>query len=111
MRRRWYDFERNRELTRFEEWSERGPVPGSEPTGPFADSDWRDLLKRDPCSYCGRQGGTVDHIVLKLRRTGLKRPQKWLNFTGACFECNHRKASSPLLMFLLSRRPESVEAA
>jgi|HubBroStandDraft_6_1064221.scaffolds.fasta_scaffold01839_35 5-methylcytosine-specific restriction endonuclease McrA len=104
-KRRWYEFERNRELTRFEEWSERNPLPGSEPTSRRSGLvNWRAVIRRDPCAYCTAAGGTIDHIVPKLRRSGPKLPQKWLNYTGACEGCNQRKGSLSLLFFLLARR-------
>ena len=96
-----------RELARFEEWTPRGPIPGSEPRERRANKEsWKNLMRRDPCAYCGRRGGTVDHIVAKLRKTIKPQPlQKWTNYTGACFECNVAKGSTSLLLFLLSRRP------
>jgi hypothetical protein len=102
-RRHWYDFQRERELTRFAEWTERGPIPGSEPTEPYSDSrGWKLLLKRDPCAYCGGKGGTVDHIAPKWRGRKPKPLQRWLNYTGSCPQCNERKGTLSLLFFLLA---------
>lgn len=30
---------------------------------PIRPPPWAPVLRRDPCSYCGGPGGTVDHIV------------------------------------------------
>jgi 5-methylcytosine-specific restriction endonuclease McrA len=107
-RLRWYDFEHLRELTRFEEWTSRGPIPGSAPDDLDRETPsrrWKEALRRDPCSYCASWGGTIDHIVPRLRRTlGFGQPQTWLNYTGSCKRCNEAKADSSLLFFLLKRR-------
>lgn len=59
---------------------------------------WMTVLRRDPCSFCGREGGTVDHIV--PRSAGGPGLHDWTNFGGACASCNSSKSSVPLLEFL-----------
>jgi hypothetical protein len=59
-----------------------------------------DLLRADPCAYCGGPGGTIDHIV-PIGGDGEKSPVA--NCTGACENCNHRKSHKPLLRFLLEQ--------
>ena len=67
---------------------------------------WKQLIRRDPCAYCGGPGGTMDHI----------RPQAsggqadWKNVTGACRSCNNKKCSWPLLMFLARRSQCTVQS-
>ena len=56
-------------------------------------------LRRDPCSYCGRAGGTIDHIVPTARGAATTS----LNLTGACDRCIGLKGQWPLLPFLLFR--------
>jgi 5-methylcytosine-specific restriction endonuclease McrA len=57
------------------------------------------LVRKDPCSYCGSNGGTADHIMPSVDGGH----NGWDNLTGACFECNIRKGAMHLLMNLLFR--------
>jgi len=66
---------------------------------------WMEHLRTDPCAYCGRAGGTVDHVEPRRRRTRLT--ESWLNYAGACPSCNASKGSRPLLLWLLGRRGRS----
>jgi hypothetical protein len=61
--------------------------------------DFVQIIRRDPCSYCGGPGGTRDHIV-PMSDEG---PNHWSNYTGACQSCNLSKSDKPLLTFLLDR--------
>jgi 5-methylcytosine-specific restriction endonuclease McrA len=63
------------------------------------ESAFRSVLRADPCAYCGRAGGTVDHITPQSRG-GTWRPH---DLTGACAACNAAKDSVDLLPFLLAR--------
>lgn len=66
------------------------------------DRDYFELVKHDPCSYCGaRIGGQSDHIV------GLKAggEDHWTNYTGACESCNKAKKNQHPLLFMLRRLP------
>jgi 5-methylcytosine-specific restriction endonuclease McrA len=58
-------------------------------------------LRRDPCSYCGNAGGTIDHIV--PRRGGPKKSGPVSNLAGSCPSCNVDKGSISLLFYLLER--------
>jgi 5-methylcytosine-specific restriction endonuclease McrA len=54
------------------------------------------VLAADPCSYCGRVAGHIDHIVpLKFGGDG-----DWMNLTASCQSCNSRKGTRPLLAVL-----------
>jgi 5-methylcytosine-specific restriction endonuclease McrA len=65
---------------------------------------WLRLLRADPCAYCGRAGGTVDHVEPRSRPArGLGSVHGWGNVVGACGRCNGAKRDRPLLAFLLSR--------
>lgn len=55
---------------------------------------------RDPCSYCGAPGGTIDHIV-PVTRGG---DSRWDNLAAACAQCNAQKRNKSLLRFLVDRR-------
>lgn len=57
------------------------------------------ILRHDPCSYCGAPGGTVDHIVA-VQDGG---DSDWQNLTAACLECNSGKGPKPLLSYLMDR--------
>jgi 5-methylcytosine-specific restriction endonuclease McrA len=61
------------------------------------DTDYMGILRHDPCSYCGSDGGTIDHIEA-LHFGGETR---WSNLTGACRRCNTSKGTGGLLSFLL----------
>lgn len=52
------------------------------------------IVAGDPCSYCGGQGGVIEHIT--SGENGY-----WWNLTGACGSCNARKRSRTLIEFLL----------
>lgn len=68
------------------------------------------ILRGDPCAYCGsRISGTVDHVVPKS--TGQRGVERWPNLVGACAECNRRKSSMPLLLFLLQQRQTARQVA
>lgn len=45
------------------------------------------LRDRGRCGYCGRPGGTIDHIVPQSRGGG----DTWTNTVLACGRCNNRK--------------------
>lgn len=71
---------------------------------------WRDVIRRDPCTYCGVPSETTDHIV-PVSAGGLR---DWPNEVGACKSCNEAKAATPLLVFLVRRhhwRPKTVGLA
>lgn len=57
---------------------------------------YSEMLRRDPCAYCGGSGGHVDHIVAKKVGGG----NEWWNLTAACQPCNSTKRTKPLLRFL-----------
>lgn len=72
---------------------------------------WKQVLRGDPCSYCGETGGQVDHIEPANRgvyrqcwgsrylRWGiLEQPENW---AGVCARCNNRKGNLRLLDFLV----------
>ena len=68
---------------------------------------WLALIRRDPCSYCGRRGpaGTVDHVEPRCRSArGLGSPHGWINTVGSCTGCNGSKRDLALLVFLARRR-------
>lgn len=48
------------------------------------------VLERDHyrCAYCGRTGGTVDHVVPRSRGGA----SSWLNLVACCSRCNWVKA-------------------
>lgn len=64
---------------------------------------WRQVVKSDPCAYCGGEGGSVDHIDPTLEDRN--DPSNW---TGACVPCNNVKQQlrlpEALLWVPLARR-------
>jgi 5-methylcytosine-specific restriction endonuclease McrA len=75
---------------------------------------WENVLRADPCAYCGEPGETIDHIE-PLSRDG--RFGYTLNGTSCCSRCNNRKADLSLLHFLnrtvwtqIVERPKLPEA-
>ena len=68
----------------------------SEPT-PREISNYRKVLKADPCAYCGGQSDSIDHIV-PIAEGG---EDGWENYTGACRRCNAVKQALPLLVALI----------
>lgn len=61
---------------------------------------WLDLIREDPCSYCGERSETVDHIEPKVHG-GVNH---WTNYAPACRSCNSSKNDQSLLLYLLRRR-------
>lgn len=60
-------------------------------------AEYRTILLKDPCSYCGHSADTEDHIV-PVSAGGA---DDWENLTAACRSCNSRKQARSLLRFLL----------
>lgn len=54
------------------------------------------ILSADPCCYCGRAGGEIDHIVPVV----VAADSGWENLTSACRSCNARKHTRSVLQFL-----------
>lgn len=59
--------------------------------------EWRQVLMRDPCAYCGGSSNTVDHVE-PLVLGGTDHHE---NLAGACVECNLRKGHRGVLQTLL----------
>lgn len=58
---------------------------------------YEQILRRDPCSYCGVvMKQQIDHIV-PVVASG---ENAWTNLTAACAGCNRAKSATPLLVFL-----------
>lgn len=71
--------------------------------GPNA-HEYREVLKHDPCAYCGRHvarwaPNEIDHIEPK----SLGGSNSWENYTGACRDCNRNKVALSLLEILSDR--------
>lgn len=58
---------------------------------------WTEILRKDPCCYCGGPAGTLDHIT-PISAGG---DNGWENLTAACHSCNAKKRTQPLLSFML----------
>lgn len=76
---------------------------------------WRKVLRRDPCSYCGARADehglvadkdgahvmTIDHIVPRSMDKGGRYKPPFENAAPACLKCNQIKGSKSLLEFLV----------
>lgn len=60
---------------------------------------WKQVIRCDVCSYCGKGGGTVDHIEPRSE----KGQDGWTNYAGACRDCNIAKGTDSLLVYMLGR--------
>lgn len=58
-----------------------------------------DVLRIDPCAYCGGAGGVIDHIYPRA----LGGSDEWTNLTAACAQCNNQKKAKLLLTYLAHR--------
>lgn len=61
--------------------------------------DMAEIVRSDPCAFCGIRPSGVDHIE-PLGAGGALHP---LNVSGCCVRCNASKKDRPLLAFLLHR--------
>jgi len=57
---------------------------------------YADIIRRDPCCYCGGKATAIDHIF-PIAKGG---EGDWLNLTPSCKPCNSRKKDKSLLAFL-----------
>ena len=63
--------------------------------------EYAEILRRDPCVYCGRRDRIeIDHIE-PLSVNGCER---WDNLTAACRSCNASKYNRSLSEYLLARK-------
>lgn len=83
------------------------------------EQEWRTLLKREPCVWCGRRpdeipGGTgakyrvggatvmtIEHIIPASQKM---RPPGWENLAPACWNCNNTRGDLGLLLYVILRR-------
>lgn len=56
-----------------------------------------DVIRRDPCVWCGGPGGTMEHIMPKSQGGS----KAWFNAAGACKLCNNRRKVMTVLDFFL----------
>jgi 5-methylcytosine-specific restriction endonuclease McrA len=61
--------------------------------------EYSELIRKDPCSYCGGLTESVDHI----HPVSLGGNSDWDNLTAACQACNSGKRERSLLGYLLHR--------
>jgi 5-methylcytosine-specific restriction endonuclease McrA len=73
---------------------------------PVLDDLYANILRGDPCAYCGSAGDAIDHVV-PLAAGGAG---DWHNLTAACRSCNSSKHASPLFPWLAIVGPR-VDAA
>lgn len=62
--------------------------------------DYKEILKADPCAYCGAPCEHIDHIVPVI----VGGSNQWENLTAACASCNGSKQARSLLTFMRDRR-------
>ncbi len=61
--------------------------------------EYAEVIRQDPCAYCGVPSDTLDHI-LPISAGGRNH---WSNLAPACRSCNSGKKDRPLLLALLAR--------
>lgn len=66
--------------------------------------EWAQVLRRDPCVYCGGPSGTVEHVDPRGSRGTV------LNGVGACRSCNNERGSAPMLTYLMWRVTDRAES-
>jgi 5-methylcytosine-specific restriction endonuclease McrA len=57
-------------------------------------------VKKEPCVYCGGKSAGMDHIQPKSKGGA----DHWQNRAPACTECDRRKSSWPMLLWLVTLR-------
>lgn len=63
---------------------------------------WANILRNDPCCYCGDVGqGTLEHVVPDASY-GVQ-TNTVVNVVGACSECNNQRGAAPILTFLMTK--------
>lgn len=60
---------------------------------------YREIIKSDPCAYCGGAGVAIDHVT-PVAEGGSDR---WENLAPVCKSCNSRKRSRSVLAAMISR--------
>lgn len=72
---------------------------------------WANVLRRDPCCWCGKTPpesmGTVEH----LNPLGREGDREWENLVGACASCNQARDQLEPLHFLLALKREPAARA
>lgn len=68
-------------------------------------AEYEVILRSDPCVYCGKLGGTVDHIVSVFDGGD----DSVDNLAGSCRPCNSSKRNKSLLDFMLWRLKRTHE--
>ena len=66
---------------------------------------YREMLLREPCSYCNGPSGSIDHIRAVSNGGG----PFWDNQTPACQRCNGTKSNRGLLGWMVLRRKQIEE--
>lgn len=110
--REWYENNKVRHRENGKRWALRNPdkmkamyraAHKGRKMGPKA-LGYASIIVNDPCAYCGKKGGTVDHID-PIARGG---SNEWNNLAGACRKCNASKCASPLIEFLARKSDCSI---
>lgn len=61
--------------------------------------DYIEILKGDPCGFCGEPYQATEHII-SIKRGGTG---EWDNLSAVCTSCNSQKSAKHLLHFMLDR--------
>jgi hypothetical protein len=71
---------------------------------------YRQVIMRDPCAYCGGNGGQCDHIVPRHiaggKTGGAMTIAEYDHVTGGCQSCNRAKGPTQSLLLFLLERPD-----
>lgn len=82
--------------------AQRGPRLSVEEA--LLENEYEKIVLRDPCVYCGKPSGTLDHI----EPINLGGEEGWENMAPACQSCNSSKRDKGLLQFLLWKLDREV---
>ncbi len=107
--RRWAEANPNRTKAARDRWRARHPEQdalirwrqqlrrrGEDPS--LDTLAYRNILKSDPCCYCGAPCKEIDHI--EPRDALDVNWNDWSNLTASCQSCNRHKSAKSLLVFL-----------
>lgn len=109
-----YARDRDKVLAKVQEWQRANPEKRREArrrrrygAGDPETIAYVEVLRSDPCVYCGGAAGTLEHIV-PVSTGG---DNHWTNYASACLGCNISKNATPLLIFLTRNRLISQKVA
>ena len=84
------------------------PIRRIEAVSAEAAEAWKQVLRADPCAWCGGKGGSLDHIIARGRGGSSNSLRNW---TGACAACNGKRGATSALHYLAGVTDPAVAEA